>query len=90
MKINLPGVFWIVLILALIPAISAVLENFWPSSQYYVTALVVAVLGALAKAIQMWAERSGELPPSDGPQAAAAPTVNTYSEPGKAHRFLFG
>lgn len=89
MKINLPGVFWIVLILALIPAISAVLENFWPSSQYYVTALVVAVLGALAKAIQVWAEKTGELPPTDGPQPAA--TVNTYSEqPGKVSRFLLG
>ena len=91
MKINLPGIFWIVLILALIPAVSAVIEQFWPSSQYYVSAIVIAVLGALAKAIQVMLEKGAdtliETPPAG---AAAAPMQIAAKQPGKVARLLFG
>lgn len=92
MKINLPGIFWIVLILALIPAVSAVIDQFWPSSQYYISAIVIAVLGALAKAIQVMLEKGGdtlqiETPPAG---AAAAPMQIAAEKPGKVARLLFG
>lgn len=91
MKINLPGIFWIVLILALIPAVSAVIDQFWPASQYYISAIVIAVLGALAKAIQVMLEKGAdtliETPPMG---AAAAPTPMRAIETNKIVRLLFG
>ncbi len=97
MKVNLPGIFWLVLILALIPAVNAVIENFWPSSQYYVSAIVIAVLGALAKAIQVMLERSAKSAdgiditlPGDAEPAASMRIEAQPEQPGTLTRLLFG
>lgn len=90
----LPGVVWVVLILALIPGVQAVLEQFFPSTEYWYSALIVAVLGAIAKAIEVWArqqgmkieiDQSGALPASD-----AAPILIEMEEPSKLRRWLLG
>ena len=36
----LPGVVWVVLILALIPGVQAVLEQFFPSTEYWYLSLI--------------------------------------------------
>ena len=90
----LPGVVWVVLILALIPGVQAVLEQFFPSTEYWYSALVVAVLGSIAKAIEVWArqqgmqieiDQSGVLPASD-----AAPILIEMEAPSKLRRWLLG
>ena len=97
MKINLPGIFWIILILALIPAISAVIEQFWPTSQYYISAIIVAILAAVAKTLQIMLEKDEGAslliePPPDGVTPAAAPMeiAAHVEQPGKMARLFFG
>ncbi len=90
----LPGVVWVVLILALIPGVQAVLEQFFPATEYWYSALIVAVLGSIAKAIEVWArqqgmqieiDQSGVLPASD-----AAPILIEMEAPSKLRRWLLG
>ena len=90
----LPGVVWVVLILALIPGVQAVLEQFFPATEYWYSALIVAVLGAIAKAIEVWARQQGmkiELE-QDGPMPAgdAGPIVLEMEAPSKMRRWLLG
>jgi hypothetical protein len=90
----LPGVVWVVLILALIPGVQSVLERFFPSSEYWYSALVVAVLGAIAKAVEVWARQQGmtiELS-DEGPTPAAdaQPMAITVEHPGRLQRWLLG
>lgn len=94
MKMSLPGVFWIVLLLALIPAIQTVLEQFFPATEYWYTALIVALLGAIAKAVEVWARKEypGEIDLPDGaprPAAAARP-AETTAKSSPARRWLMG
>ena len=90
----LPGVVWVVLILALIPGVQAVLEQFFPATEYWYSALIVAVLGAIAKAIEVWARQQGmkiEIE-QDGPMPAgdAGPIVLEMEAPSKMRRWLLG
>lgn len=90
----LPGVVWVVLILALIPGVQAVLEQFFPATEYWYSALIVAVLGAIAKAIEVWARQQGmkiEIE-QDGPMPAgdAGPIVLEMEAPSKLRRWLLG
>ena len=90
----LPGVVWVVLILALIPGVQAVLEQFFPATEYWYSALIVAVLGAIAKAIEVWALQQGmkiEIE-QDGPMPAgdAGPIVLEMEAPSKLRRWLVG
>lgn len=90
----LPGVVWVVLILALIPGVQAVLEQFFPATEYWYSALIVAVLGAIAKAIEVWAKQQGmtiEID-SDGPLPAGTtgPIKLEMEEPSKVRRWLLG
>jgi len=90
----LPGVVWVVLILALIPGVQAVLTQFFPATEYWYSALIVAVLGALAKAIEVWARQQGmkiEIE-QDGPMPAgdAGPIVLEMEAPSKMRRWLLG
>ncbi len=90
----LPGVVWVVLILALIPGVQAVLDQFFPSTEYWYSALIVAVLGAIAKAIEVWARQQGmkiEIE-QDGPMPAgdAGPIVLEMEAPSKLRRWLVG
>lgn len=89
MKITLPGFVWIVLILALIPPLSAIIDQFWPAADYYTSAIVIALLGAVAKAIEVWARQTGQLPADAGPMPAASPAP-MEPQRSKARRFLFG
>lgn len=90
----LPGVVWVVLILALIPGVQGVLERFFPSSEYWYSALIVAVLGAIAKAIEVWARQQGmQIEVSDDaptPAADVQPMVIAVEPPGKLRRWLLG
>lgn len=90
----LPGVVWVVLILALIPGVQAVLEQFFPATEYWYSALIVAVLGAIAKAVEVWARQQGmkiEIE-QDGPMPAgdAGPIVLEMEAPSKMRRWLLG
>lgn len=90
----LPGVVWVVLILALIPGVQAVLEQFFPATEYWYSALIVAVLGSIAKAIEVWARQQGmkiEIE-QDGPMPAgdAGPIVLEMEAPSKMRRWLLG
>lgn len=90
----LPGVVWVVLILALIPGVQAVLTQFFPSTEYWYSALVVAVLGAIAKAVEVWAKQQGmtiEIE-QDGPLPAGdvGPIKLELEEPSKVRRWLLG
>ena len=90
----LPGVVWVVLILALIPGVQAVLTQFFPSTEYWYSALVVAVLGAIAKAVEVWAKQQGmtiEID-SEGPLPAGTtgPIKLEMEEPSKVRRWLLG
>ena len=90
----LPGVVWVVLILALIPGVQAVLTQFFPSTEYWYSALVVAVLGAIAKAVEVWAKQQGmtiEID-SDGPLPAGdvGPIKLELEEPSRLRRWLLG
>lgn len=96
MKINLPGIFWIILILALIPAVSAVIDQFWPASQYYVSAIIIAILAAIAKTLQIMLEKDGGASllietPADGVTPAATMEIAAQPDkPGKIARLFFG
>lgn len=88
-ELGLPSVFWLVLILALIPAVQGILEQFFPATEYWYSALIVAILGAVAKAIQVTyggGASAGEMvAPPPGAAGDVRPTVKA---PGKVRRWL--
>jgi hypothetical protein len=70
----LPGVVWVVLLLALIPGVQQILEQFFPSTEYWYSALIVALLSAIAKAVEVWARQTyPELPHDIAPAADFQP-----------------
>ncbi len=90
----LPGVVWVVLILALIPGVQAVLEQFFPATEYWYSALIVAVLGAIAKGIEVWARQQGmkiEIDQSGAmPAGDVGPITVEMEEPSRLRRWLLG
>lgn len=48
-----PGVFWIVLVVILTPALIPVLERVFPESNYLWAAILVTVLAAVAKTFEV-------------------------------------
>ena len=95
----LPGVVWVVLILALIPGVQAVLEQFFPATEYWYSALIVAVLGAIAKAIEVWARQQGmslptmtnrEVTPAGDVERAILYEIHAPAAPSKMRRWLLG
>jgi len=83
---QLPGAFWVALLLGIIPVVQSVLSQFFPDSQYWWSALLVGSLAALAKAVQVQATKP---PVVDAPPGAAgAPLVSAESQ--KVKSFLFG
>lgn len=54
MKATVPGMFWVVVIALSIPAIIPIIENTFPASSYWWSALVVVVLYAVLSAIYMF------------------------------------
>jgi hypothetical protein len=50
---NIPGVFWVILIVILVPALIPVLQQAFPSSTYAWSAVIVVVLAAIAKTTEI-------------------------------------
>jgi hypothetical protein len=87
-ELGLPSVFWLVSILALIPAVQGILERFFPATEYWYSALIVAILGAVAKAFQVTyggGAAVGEVAP---PPGAAGDVQPMGKAPGKVRRWL--
>lgn len=70
---KMPGVLPLVFFLFLVPAITPIIERFWPTSTTWWSALLVAVLGAAVSA--GWLVYRKQLAKIDmpAPMAAAAP-----------------
>ena len=97
---NIPGAFWVALVGAVVPAITLVLQQYFPEAQYWWTALAVALLAAIAKAVQVAMQDTPAQPPA--PMAAprgTVPDVDDYTyersqvpskAPSKTMRVLFG
>lgn len=90
----IPGAFWVALVAALVPALAAVLAQFFPESQYWWSPVIIAGLYAVLKAVQV--NVGGAHSPE---QPAAAPTarggvpndVTAAPQPrGKTARWLLG
>lgn len=88
---NVPGVAWVSLILILIPVIQSFVSMQWPEQSYAITALVVGILGALAKWLQMYftpSTSSGNepqvLPTPNGVMGAAAPASTSSATEGES------
>ncbi len=52
-NVNIPGVFWVILIVILVPSLIPVLQQVFPSSTYMWSAIVVVVLAAIAKTVEV-------------------------------------
>jgi hypothetical protein len=97
-SINIPGAFWVALVGAVVPAITVVLQQYFPEAQYWWTALAVALLAAVAKAVQVYAGAGSQAQPPAPPAATARGAAvdgddYTYERaqgPSKAMRVLFG
>lgn len=50
---KIPGVFWVILIVILVPALIPVLQQAFPSSTYVWSAILVVVLAAVAKTVEI-------------------------------------
>ena len=50
---KIPGVFWVVLIVILVPALIPVLQQVFPSSTYAWSAILVVVLAAITKTVEI-------------------------------------
>lgn len=89
----LPGVVWVVIILALIPGVQSVLERFFPSTEYWYTALIIALLTSVAKGIEVWARQQGmkiEIDEPTVPAAMAQPMSIEVQQPSNVRRWLLG
>lgn len=74
-KFPLPGAFWAALIAALVPALSAVLAEYFPAAQFWWSPLIVTVLAALAKGVQVAVTKPPKLI-EGAPLPAAAPNID--------------
>jgi protein-S-isoprenylcysteine O-methyltransferase Ste14 len=90
---TVPGVAWVGLILLLIPVIQTFVQMQWPEQSYAITALVVGVLGVLAKWLEMYFKPTPTPPAADpkprsiGETGASTPPPRP---PSRARRFLIG
>jgi hypothetical protein len=50
---KIPGVFWVILIVILVPTLIPVLQQAFPSSNYWWSAIIVVVLAAVAKTTEI-------------------------------------
>ena len=83
-NLGLPSVFVLVVLLSLIPAVQAILNQFFPSTEYWYSALIVAILGAILKALQV--TYGSSIPTGDAPAGAAG--APAPQGPGKLRRWL--
>jgi hypothetical protein len=96
-SIPIPGAFWVALVAALVPALAAVLAQFFPESQYWWSPVIIAGLYAIVKAVQV--NVGGKASPPAPPTAAAAPrslsdmnddSQDAPRQPGNVQRWLLG
>jgi hypothetical protein len=66
-----PGILPLVFFLFLVPALNPIIERFWPTAQYWWSAVLVAVLGAAASA--GWLIYKKQLAKVDMPAPMATP-----------------
>ncbi len=87
---NIPGVAWVSLILILIPVIQSFVSMQWPEQSYAITALIVGVLGAVGKWLQMYFQpaQPAQPPAPSGAMGAAAP--EQPKQPSKVRTWLIG
>lgn len=52
-SMRVPGVFWIVLVVILVPTLLPVLERVFPESNYWWSAVLVTMLAAVAKTVEI-------------------------------------
>lgn len=84
---SLPGTAWVALILLLIPVVQGWVAQQWPEAQYPATALVVGLLMAVAK----WLEMVFRKPALEAPQFEAGPgSKGLDTRPGRVQRFFLG
>jgi hypothetical protein len=92
-SIPIPGAFWVALVAAVVPALAAVLAQFFPESQYWWSPVIIAGLYAIVKAVQVKAVQvnagKAASPPEPTPPAAAAPrgTAPERPEPNTVSEF---
>ncbi len=86
---NVPGVAWVALILLLIPVLQQWIAMQWPEASYPITALIVGVLMAVGKWLQMYMQPQPAQPPTPpGAMGAAAP--EPVKQPSKVRTWLVG
>lgn len=92
---RLPGTFWIVLVVLLIPTLMPILQSVFPQSSYWWSAILVVILAAIAKTVEIvYRKQIAKAMPT----AAAAPagdgdyTTNTWmpKQPGAVRTWLLG
>ena len=86
---NVPGVAWVGLVLLLVPVIQTWVAMQWPEASYPITALIVGVLAAVGKWLQMYFTQPAEpeTPPSG---AMGAPAPQSTQQPSKVKTWLIG
>ena len=89
---NVPGVAWVALILLLIPVLQQWIAMQWPEASYPITALVIGVLMAVGKWLQMYMQPAPPqvLPMPDGVMGAAAPQSEPQKQPSRVKTWLLG
>lgn len=91
---NVPGVAWVGLLLLLIPVIQAWVAMQWPEASYPITALIVGVLAAVGKWLQMYVQAKPQAPVETPPEAqsfaAPAGAVGSEKQPSKMKKWLLG
>ncbi len=95
-SVSIPGAFWVALVAALVPALAAVLAQFFPESQYWWSPVIIAGLYAVLKAIQTASGGTAPTPPQPAAMARGGPPDGddyTYESPkqrGFTSRWLLG
>jgi len=82
-KFQIPGILPVALILLLPPAITPVIEQFFPTNTYWWSALVVVVLNVLVLAVRVsWPEQSSRVPVAldAAPEGSASAKHGAYTK----------
>jgi protein-S-isoprenylcysteine O-methyltransferase Ste14 len=85
---NVPGVAWVGLVLLLIPVVQVFVQAQWPEASYPITALIVGVLAALAKWLQLYFQQDKILPPPAAAKPRAIGETGASTPPPAAVRWF--
>jgi hypothetical protein len=66
---SLPGVFWVAVFVAVVPAVAGVIEQYYPAAEYPWVVAVLTGLAAIAKSLELAFTR----PPKPEPLINVAP-----------------